>query len=377
MAARNGGIALPGSDQRRAQLSAALNAEIKSLQAGDVGAGLKNLAMALAAVDGIGSASVVLDVIATPGQWDQNTCLDASERLLTAGVILPVNVVFALVDSMVERTNGWMQESDRYLMKRILSLCPFVDDPFAGVAKIREVLEARGFRGGDLRELINALGQSRSDAAVDFLCERASDARTFEHFEDDFINAFASLDTQRAREWLLGFIDPEIRGVVSVRRYHGNEVLIARLADLARCSRHVAERMRDLCQNDLPEVSRHILSRVMSWLGTSEALAANLNLIDDAEAVPIPKGIWDQLERAFVEQRPFGQSSNVFTQHARASNELRVLLFRMAVGDPKRNKSASILLGKIEEWRLEYGRPAGEPRHPDLASGRSWPPVDL
>ncbi|MCW2098812.1 UNVERIFIED_ORG: hypothetical protein EDF86_2201 [Pseudomonas psychrophila] len=376
-AARKGEIALPGSDQRRAQFSAALNAEIKRQQEGGVGAGLKNLAMALAAVDGLGSASVVLDAISTPGQWDQHTCLDASERLLTAGVILPVSVVFALVDSMVERTNGWMQESDRYLVKRILSLCPFVDDPFAGVAKIRDVLELRQFRGGDLRELINALGQSRSDAAVDFLCEWASDARTFEHYEDDFISAFASLDTARAREWLLGFVDPEIRGVVSARRYHANEVLIARLADLARRSRHVAERMRDLCQSDLPEVSRDILSRVMSSLGTSEALAANLDLIDDAEAMPIPKGIWDQLESACVEQRPFGQSSNVFTQHARASNELRVLLFRMAVGDQKRHKSASILLGKIEEWRLEYGRPAGEPRHPDLASGRSWPPVDF
>ena len=32
-----------------------------------------------------------------------------------------------------------------------------------------------------------------------------------------------------------------------------------------------------------------------------------------------------------------------------------------------------MLLGQIEEWRLEHGRPTDEPRHPDLASGQPWP----
>jgi hypothetical protein len=76
------------------------------------------------------------------------------------------------------------------------------------------------------------------------------------------------------------------------------------------------------------------------------------------------------------ERRPCGQSPNAFTEHARASNELRVRLFRMAIEDEKRRKSAFVLLGQIEEWRLEYGRPTGEPRHPDLASGQSWPPKE-
>jgi len=114
----------------------------------------------------------------------------------------------------------------------------------------------------------------------------------------------------------------------------------------------------------------------MNWLGIPKAIAANLNLIDDAKPSPIPQGIWDQLETAFVERRPYRQSLNVFTQHARASNELRLQLFRMALGDRKRRKSASILLGKIEEWHLEYGRPTGEPRHPNLTSGQSWPPKE-
>ena len=104
--------------------------------------------------------------------------------------------------------------------------------------------------------------------------------------------------------------------------------------------------------------------------------AANLNLIDDAKPSPVPQGIWDQLKSAFVERRPYGHDPNVFTEHARASNELRLRLFRMAIEDEKRRKSAFMLLGQIEEWRLEYGRPPGEPRHPNIASGQLWPPKE-
>jgi hypothetical protein len=59
----------------------------------------------------------------------------------------------------------------------------------------------------------------------------------------------------------------------------------------------------------------------MNSLGTPEALAANLNLIDDSKASPIPQGIWNLLEGALVERRPNGQNSSVFTQYPRASNE--------------------------------------------------------
>ena len=149
--------------------------------------------------------------------------------------------------------------------------------------------------------------------------------------------------------------------------------MIARLTELAQRRPEAAARLRQLCERDLPDFNQHVLSRVMDWLGTPEALAANLNLIDDAKPSPVPQGICDQLEGAFVERRPDGQDSNVFTEHARASNELRVRLFKMVLQDPKRQKSAFMLLGQIEQWRLEHGRPTGEPRHPDLASGQPWP----
>ncbi|HEV7506086.1 MAG TPA: hypothetical protein VGS07_14350 [Thermoanaerobaculia bacterium] len=379
-AAREGRVSRPGDDQRRTRFAAALTAEIRrlreQLQEGKPAVGLQELAKALAAIDARGSAEAVVDVIAMPNQWDQNTCLDAAECALMAGVILPATAVSLLVDSILEGTERWMQASDRHLLRRVLALCPSVDDPAVGIAKIRDVLGRRRLWGYELRELVTALGESRSDAAVDLLYELASDAQTFEQCENNFFNAFAALDTPRARDLLLGFVDPDICGIALTHLPHREDVLVARLTELARRGPEVAARLRELCERDLPELNRHVLSKAMNWLGTPEALAANMNLIDDTKSSPVPQGVREQLEGAFVERRSYGESTSVFTQHPRTSNELRVRLFRMAIEDEKRRKSAFMLLGQIEEWRLEHGRPTGEPRHPDLASGQSWPPKE-
>ena len=379
-AAREGRTPPPGNNQRRTRFVAALKAEIERLREhnddGKSASTLNEIATALAAIDGRGSAAAVFDVIAMPGQWDLYACLAAAERLLMAGVILPRTTAFALVDSILERIEKWMQDSDRHLMRRILALCPFVDDPAAGIAKVRDVLQKRRLWAHELREIITALGESRSDAAVDLLCKLASDAQTFEQCEDSLINAVATLDMPPARDLLLGFVDPDKHGIVLTRHPHRESLLVTRLAKLAERRPELAARLRQLCERDLPELNRHVLSEVMNRIGTPEALAANLNLIDDAKASPVPQGIWNQLESAFVERRPYGHDPNVFTEYPRASNELRTRVFRMTLQDPKRRRSAFMLLGKIEGWRLEHGRPVGEPRHPDLASGQSWPPTE-
>ena len=377
-AAREAPTPPPDGAERRGRFVAALHAEITQLreqsQNGTPARGLNELARALAALDGRDSAETVLDVIAMCNRSAHSVCVDAAENLLTAGIVLPADTTFALLDSIAAQTAQSMNESEKHLLRRCLALCPFVDDPAAGVAKVREVLRNLQLWGYELRQLVVSLGESRSKAAIDLLYELASDRQTFDQCDDEVINALVTLDRAHTGEVLLGFVDPDIRGIVLTHRPHREEVLIARLAELAQHCSDVYARLRGLCERDLPEINRDILSRVMDWIGTPEALATNLKLIHDERHVPVPQGVCDQLESAFLHRRPHGQSLRAFTLHGQTSNELRARLLRMALDDAKRRKSAFMLLGRIELWRLEYGRPAGEPRHPDLASGQSWPP---
>lgn len=380
-AAREGRTRPPRNPRRCKRFASALRVEIKRLRQqnededGMLIGDLQQLAAALAAIDGRGSAEVVLDAIATPREWGQHTCLNAAKRLLMAGVVLPATSAVALADSMLERKGQWMQDSEKGLLCEILALCPFVDDPVAGITKVRDVLRNLQLRGYMLRGIVTALGESRSATAIDILSELAADTDTFEQCDKELINAFSTLDTRRTRKLLLSLVDPDITGITLTTKLRHEHELVDRLAELTQRSPEAATRLQRLCNRDLPELNRQILSKVLGRIGTPEALGASLNLIDDTKSSPIPIDVWHQFESAFVERRPYRQDSNSFVQHPRASNDLRLRLFRMALQDPKRKRSASILLGQIEEWRLEHGRPALEPRHPDLASGRSWPPA--
>ncbi len=358
--------------ERRKRFSEALKAEIEQRKEQDKeqDAGIVRLATALATIDGYDSAEIVLEAIATPSRWEEYSCVVAAERLLIAGVVLPVETAIALIDSVLERTEHWMQDSDRYLLCRVLALLPLVDNPEAGIAKARSVVGSRRLRGNELHELVTSLGESRSDAAVDLLCELARDVHIF---GGTLVNALTALDTPRAREALLGCVDPDLPGVVLGDRSASDDVLVARLAELARRVLEVDRRLRELCELNLPENSRHVLSRVMCAIATPEALLGNLNLIDDARRPPVPRGVLEQLESVFVQREPQDTQPNVFTLHARASNNVRDRLFRMALKDRRRQQSAFSLLGQIEVWRLDYGKPTDEPRHPDLSSGLFWP----
>ena len=375
--ARKGGVPARENEARQTRLVSALKAEIKRLQDqgrdGRPASSPTRLAVALAAIDGPGSAETVLKAIAEPRQWDEYTCLAAAERLLVAGVVLPAPIAFKLVDSVLERSEHGLRDPERHLLRRVLTLCAFVDEPAAGIAKMRYVLGKRLLPDYELRELISALGESRSEAGIGLLSELAANEQTFEQCEHEFINAIATLNFPDAHELLVGAVDPVIRGIALPRHPHSEEALVTRLSELAQRRPEVAERFRELCDRDLPEPNRHILSKVMGRFGTPEGLFANLTLIDDARRPPVPQGVREQLEMAFVERRPYRGNPNVFTRHARAANEMRAGLLRMAHEDRKRRKSAFGLLGQIEVWRLEHGRPTDEPRHPHLASRKPWP----
>ena len=139
-----------------------------------------------------------------------------------------------------------MDDQKRHLLCQVLSLCPFVDDPGAGIGKMRDVLNERQLWPHQLCELITALGESRSEDAIDFLYELGSDARVFEQCEESFVNAAVALDSPRARDLLLGCVDPDVRGFAPRHRHYGEAALVARVAELVQRYPEVAARLREL-----------------------------------------------------------------------------------------------------------------------------------
>jgi hypothetical protein len=154
-------------------------------------------------------------------------------------------------------------------------------------------------------------------------------------------------------------------------------VLAEALANVARGDPDMAARVFALCATAPVSQARLILAKVCASLGTPEALYAGLDLIDDEGAPQIPYDLWQAAEGVFLEKRPSQQLANAYSLVPRAASDIRERLFEMATNDAQRSRSAATLLLRIEEWRLEHGRPPSEPRHPAYDSGTLWPlPAD-
>lgn len=380
--ARAGRFASPFDEKRRARYSAAIKTRINRLletrhtngQAAWHNRRAKDLAIVLAELDGRSSADLVLKAASLSGDYDAWVRIDALEKLLFAGAQLPVPATLQIIDSVLAqfRTHDH-NDQHRYLLQRILCLLPFLDSPSDGFAKMREIIAAFRLRGYELRETVAAVAHSRFDEALNIIRETLVDARLADdQLWQASIDALATLDTLESRQLLLGFVDPDAPTLSPDDRIWRGDGPERQIVALASKDERIRQRLLELCSEQLPGTRRDLLANVMAQLDSTDAMLASLNLIDDQAAPPVPRGTWRQLEQTFVEHRP-ERNPYTFTLTARSSNTIRTRLFEMATSDGRRKKAAFQLLGQVELWRLEHGRPITEPRHPALASGTSWP----
>lgn len=81
---------------------------------------------------------------------------------------------------------------------------------------------------------------------------------------------------------------------------------------------------------------------------------------------------WQAVQNAVTEHIPAENWKGAYNIVPVPAVELRRKLLAMTGSGGKDDPAASCL-NLIDKLRDEYGAPESEPRHPDLASGRSWP----
>lgn len=253
-------------------------------------------------------------------------------------------------------------------------MLPFLDPPQVGIDAIRQIVAQFHFdRHWEFRDVVQAVGHCRCEEGLQFLREIGEDRGRLNQLGEAWLDAVAVIDTRQSGELLLSFIDPNLAGLPEGVAFDRDDHLAAHLARIANADPQAKGRLMELCATDLPQDRRLLLAKIIGRFSDFDAVLAGLNLIDDAVSPSVPFEIREQLEGAFVERRPHGTTGNTFTLEPRSSNAVRAKLFRMASTDERRKLTAVRLLAQIEEWRLQYGRPTGEPRHPAPESGLAWP----
>ncbi len=343
---------------------------------------LKTLASTLARLDGYHSVDIVLDILALPALWDGWVRMSAIESLLRSGAQLRAESVFRVLDPAIDHIliNERHNQDSLNLLGRCLCLFAFIDPALKGINRIKEINPTKWLQGYDLQELIAALGHSRCKEALQLLIEIAkSQENRINSIIRVWLDALTALGTPESELALLSFVDPDIEnlGVSLQFEYYYQEQVAAQIADLARADPTIRDRLYQLCTMPLDPHARLLLADSVTQIGAPRCLLAGLSLIQDNASPPIPPALIKNLKSLFVESRPFGNSGNAYTLVPQSANEIRRHIFAMALKDTTRKSSALEILEEIESWRLEYGRPTSEPRHPDIDSGIPWPLTNL
>lgn len=339
---------------------------------------LKPLGASLAALDARKSAKLILEVMAFPAGYDAYSRVDSLQSLIFAGIRMTLPEMMNVLDPAIDQARRDLANSDqnRWLLDRCLSVLPFVDPPEEGIAKIKEILPGlRFFYPHDSRGVVAALGASRCADAMDLLLQLAKpDGSAVAQIGDEWIKAVAQLGGKRSNEVLLSFVDNDQKLFTKefVPDYQDGNVLARLLADRAEHDSEFKAELLRLASGELPQTKRMLLAKAFSFFQREDDLVAGLCVLRDDES-GLPYELLRTIENAFLEHRPYGKETNVYTVAPRGSNALRKRLLEMAQTDLLRKRSAFALLGQIEVWRLEHGRPMDEPRHPAIESGAYWP----
>lgn len=326
---------------------------------------VKELLKPLATIDGPGSAEFILAEVCNQDQSNGWVTVQILDTLLSHGVVLPTDKTLQIFDSLLARARTRLWDKQEVgLLTRALCLLPFIEDPAAGISRMRAVVAELKLRDYELGEVAMAAAYSRCPEAIALLTDFMANPILMKQIGQPWINALAALDSPEARRLLLSLVDPEISGIPDTVTFERQDVVAARLAATAARDHDVARRLLSISAMPLTGPRRDLLTKTLGMMQSTEATLASLNLIDDSSAPAVPYELWKQIEAAFVEHRSIGAGSNGYTLWPRPSNPIRNRLAEMAANDDRRKNAASSLLNQIEVWRLEYGRPFNEPRNP-------------
>jgi hypothetical protein len=117
---------------------------------------------------------------------------------------------------------------------------------------------------------------------------------------------------------------------------------------------------------------RRMLERVMYELVDEEIFIALFE--GHVDAPHIDHGLAGATRNLAIGRRPSDRWAGAFEEFGLPPTGLRARLFAMLPANDGRARLAKECLTAIEEHRDDRGRVSDEPRHPDIASGRTWPP---
>lgn len=339
---------------------------------------LKALASILSLFNREDDVQLILEQLSLEGKWDAWVVLDTVERLVFSGIILKSEDVKKALDPVVKRIvdgDEWYQPDDQsLLLMKCVTILLFSDDPVKGTELLSSLYPSK-VRQYHLYDVVDIAGYSQSEEAASWLMslfvDSSLDSRLFARILVALVN-IGGKSYQDVFSALLGLGE-----AAPIRIEMSRETIepFARVvADKISADSALMQRLIEKCSEELQPQQLAILTSVINMAKDPSLDIAALLTIRDGQQ--IPWSVHNVIKRALFEEVPVPGRQGAFNVYPVENTKVRARLLEMVYKDELRKDSAYELLGEIDKWRLESGKPDFESRHPSMSSGYSWPIVE-
>ena len=287
-----------------------------------------------------------------------------------AGEELPAAALLAAVGELLDlaKKEPWRLDENRGELMGWIELFPFSDRPL-DVIDALELIPPEHRESWRLDRLLSAFANSPNGAsleALDVLAKR--DPRLIERHE--WLNALIRVGTLDAVRKLFDLV---CSGTPTSRRSGLDGWRLGQhLGEFAKRFPAFRAEMLERYQMMAPGVPKGIVERALIEIVNADILMVLFRSYA-ADKRPFDGALREAIRNVAVGRRPAADWPGAFEEFSVPLTALRKHLFDLMVANNEQSALAEACLIKIEKLRDRHGRIEGEPRHPDIDSGRPWP----
>lgn len=286
-------------------------------------------------------------------------------NLVLSGEIIDVEIVRQGIAEVLEmaQKQTWLL-TDQYELRDWLRLLPFTNRPEDTLDIFKQIYSKYPNRD-TLEEFLNALVSAPGDESENVLFKLAEDY-PFLYENREWSDAVFRRGTYSSARRIFDLV---VSGIFNGKEGAGNYYLSTSLANSLATHPALREYVYEFF-NKIPTVAGiKLLIGAISETSDTQGL---LLLIKAEEIHKQPFTSWRMIQNVVTAKVPIDNFSNVYNVIAVPAIELRKSLLALTTDGGVKDVAARCL-NFIDKIRDDMGGPTSEPRHPDLASGKSWP----
>lgn len=304
-----------------------------------------------------------------------STKRELAAAMVLEGLVLEADLVMRAIDEWLAEASdpkrAWDKRQNTWEIEPWLELLPFTTRPEAVLEGLKKV---RAFYEPDWQHqwerVLDAVATVPGKIGDDLLTALAREHKSIAH-DHTWMQAILDRGTSEA---VLLYVDLYIAGILGTGRdtvdaWHVGQQLIGYVQKFPELRHELKKRYKESQAHRVRAILENFFSEKADnddLIAMIKSYAANGQNFDGTVARAVECVTLDRIRAA--------GSSNSYNIYPASVAELRKTLFALLNDSPREAGLARRCLERIDHLRDEHGFAAGDPRHPDIMTGRHWPP---